>query len=76
VTAEEMAEAIEDLLRAITEDEDGDPTELHGARVRSYRRDGTSTQGAGFVVELNDGSEYRVTVTQSRAVRNDDENMP
>lgn len=66
MTAGEVAEALEDLLRAVVEDQDGDPTELHGARLMSLRRAGRLTQDAGFVVELADGAAYEITVVQTR----------
>lgn len=63
MNAEELAEAIEDLLRAVVEDEEGDETELLGARLTSLRRAGSLTPDAGFVVTLGDGAEFEITVT-------------
>ena len=66
MTADEIAEALEDLLRSLVEDEDGDHTELRGARTKSFRRAGLLTNEACLIVELDDGSEFHVSVTQSR----------
>lgn len=67
MTAEELAEAIEDLLRSLVEDEDGDAEELHGASLASFKRAGLLTSDAGIVITLKDGAEYQVRVIQSRA---------
>lgn len=62
MTAEEIAEAIEDLLRAITEDEESDDTELRGAALCPFRRAGLLITDAGVVITLKDGSEFRISV--------------
>lgn len=66
MNAEDLAEVIEDLLRAVAEDEEGDAEELHGGRLASFRRAGLLTRNEGVVVTLADGSEFQVTVIQSR----------
>lgn len=68
MTIEELVEVIEDLLRSQVEDED-DATELRGAKITSFRRAGVITRDAGFTIELVDGSEYEVTIVQSRSGR-------
>lgn len=73
MTARELAEALADLLRAIVEDEEGDETELRGARLTSLRRAGSLTSDAGFVVELADGAEFEVTVVQARNAHDEDD---
>lgn len=66
---------IEDLLRAVAEDEDGDAEELHGARLASFRRAGLLTRDAGVVITLTNGSEFQISVIQSRiGDRGEDEN--
>jgi hypothetical protein len=59
VTAEELAEVIEDLLRSLAEDEDGDAEELQGATLASFRRPGLLTNDAGVVVTLDDSPSSR-----------------
>lgn len=66
MNAEDLAEVVEDLLRAVAEDEDGDAEELHGARLASFRRAGLLTSDAGVVITLADGSEFQLSVIQSR----------
>jgi len=66
VNAEDVAGVIEDLLRAVVEDEDGDAVELQGALLVSFRRAGLLTRNEGVVITLADGAEFQVTVIQSR----------
>lgn len=66
MTAGELTEVLKDLLRAITEDEEGDETELRGAELASLRRADSLTSDAGFVITLSDGAEFRVTIIQSK----------
>lgn len=67
MTAGELAEVLAELLRSLTEDEEGDATELLGARLTSLRRADSLTSDAGFTVTLGAGAEFRVTIIQSRA---------
>ncbi|MBX3232000.1 MAG: hypothetical protein KIT84_20210 [Labilithrix sp.] len=73
MTADELAEVIEDLIRAVVEDEEGDAEELHGARLSSFRHAGLLTRNAGVVITLADGSEFQISVVQSRISDRDDE---
>lgn len=73
MNAEEMAEVLEDLLRSLADDEDGDAIELQGARLVSFRRAGLLTRDAGVVITLDDGSEFQISVVQSRIGERDDE---
>lgn len=66
MTANELAEALADLLRAVSKNDEDDPTELHDAQIQPFHRAGVMTTDAGFVVELADGAEYKVTIMQSR----------
>lgn len=66
MTADELAEVIEDLLFAVVEDEEGDAEELHGARLVSFARAGLLPNDAGVVVTLGDGSEFQISVIQSK----------
>jgi len=75
MNAEELAQVLEDLIRAVVEDEDGDPTELQGARLVSFARAGLLTNDAGFVVELVDGSEFQISVIQSRSGEHSEEDI-
>lgn len=40
--------------------------DLNGASVRSYQDAGILTSDAGFVLRLDDGTEYQITVVRSR----------
>jgi len=73
VNAEDVAGVIEDLLRAVVEDEDGDAVELQGALLVSFRRAGLLTRDAGVVITLADGAEFQISVVQSRIGERDDE---
>ena len=66
MNAEELAELIEDLVRAVVEDEEGAAEELHGARLASFTRAGLLTRDAGVVITLANGSEFQISVIQSR----------
>lgn len=67
MTAHEIAEVVEDLLRSLAEDQDGDPTELRGATLCSFARADLLTSDAGVVVTLTNGAEYQVSAIKSRA---------
>lgn len=73
MNAEEMVEVLEDLLRSLADDEDGDAVELQGARLVSFRRAGLLTRDAGVVITLADGAELQIAVVQSRIGERDDE---
>ncbi len=73
MNAEDVAGVIEDLLRAVVEDEDGDAVELQGALLVSFRRAGLLMRDAGVVITLADGSEFQISVVQSRIGERDDE---
>ena len=73
MTAQALAEAIEDLLRSLAEDDDGDAEELQGATLASFARAGLLTTDAGVVVTLADGAEFQITVRQSRIGERDQE---
>lgn len=64
---ERIQETLRNLLMGENYDEvieDGD--ELDGLRVRSFEEDGVMTYNKGLVVTLPDGSEYQLTIVQSR----------
>ncbi|HOX27241.1 MAG TPA: hypothetical protein PLL30_16100 [Candidatus Krumholzibacteria bacterium] len=61
----DIARAIHDLLNPdeFTED-DGFLTEIEG--VSTYEEAGVLTQDAGFILRLNDRTEYQITIVRSR----------
>ena len=64
---ERIQETLRNLLMGENYDEvieDGD--ELDGLRVRSFEEDGVMTYNKGLAVTLPDGSEYQLTIVQSR----------
>lgn len=73
MTAEELAEVLEDLLRSVADDDDGDVGEFRGARLASFASSGLLTGAPGVVITLVDGSEFQVTVVQSRSRRLDED---
>lgn len=73
MTAEELAEVIEDLLRSVTEDEAGAAEELCGAQLASFARAGLLTDEAGVVITLADDAEFQVTIVQSRIGNHDED---
>lgn len=76
MNAEDLAEVIEDLLRTVVEDEEGDAEDLHGATLASFARAGLLTGDAGIVITLADGAEFQVSVVQSRIGGHEDEDEP
>lgn len=73
MTADELAETLEDLLRSLAEDEEGDAEELHGATLASFERVGLLTSNAGVVITLANGSEFQISVVQSRIGDHDED---
>ena len=66
-TEDDMAQAIEDALRAADEraqDEDGDEETIRS--IVTFADAGVLTSNSGLVVRLADGSEYQITVVRSR----------
>ena len=57
-----------DLLVLIYEEAD-EVFNNQALRVRTYRELGMLTNDAGFVVTMKDGSEFQVTIVQSRQAR-------
>jgi hypothetical protein len=58
------------LMELIESNRDFAPTLNHKIRrVRTYEEVGVLTRDAGVVVELNDGSEFQITVVRSRRPR-------
>ena len=55
-----------DLLRSLVEDEDGDHRACAAREPKSFPPRRPSHEQAGLIVELDDGSEFHVSVTQSR----------
>ena len=74
VNAHTVAEAISELVSELTymDAEDvaatfsADVAGLMGATVSTYAEGGYLTRDAGFVVRMEDGSEYQITVIRSR----------
>ncbi len=63
MTAEMLAELLEDLFNAQVDDE---PAVLGGAQTRSFGETDVLTGNAGFVVTLPDGSAFEITVVKSK----------
>ena len=66
-TEDDMAQAIEDALRAADEraqDEDGDEETIRS--IVTFADAGVLTSNSGLVVRMVDGSEYQITVVRSR----------
>lgn len=72
MNAEELAEVVEDLLRGVAEEEEGDAEGLHGPRLASFRRAGLLTRDAVVVITLANGAEFQISVIQSRIGDRDD----
>lgn len=74
ITESIVATTLAQLLEATKESMDArDPLDHHGEalasslrRIRTYEEAGMLTRDTGFVVYLDDGSEYQVTVLQRR----------
>ncbi len=64
MTAEEFAAALEDTLDNL--DSDLDLLALELKRTRSFDAAGLLTRDEGLIVTMKDGSEFQVTVLQSR----------
>lgn len=73
-TAQTVAASLSELVSELTylDAEDvaavfsADVSGLIGSTVSSYEEAGVLTRDAGFVVHLEDGSEYQITVVKSR----------
>ncbi len=63
MTAEMLAELLEDLFNAQVDDE---PADLDGAQTRSFGETDVLTGNAGFVVTLSDGSAFEITIVKSK----------
>ncbi|MBI3201584.1 MAG: hypothetical protein HYZ29_08580 [Myxococcales bacterium] len=64
-----LSEILVDLLdgHVVELDDAGLPADdLAGSAVETFRDAGMLTDDAGFVVTLRDGSEFQITVVQSR----------
>jgi hypothetical protein len=64
-----MDEQIQECLRNLLQGEayeDVITDELEDLRVRSFEEDGVLTNDKGLVITLADGSEYQLTIVQSR----------
>ena len=64
--ATQLAEAIEDLLNNDLSDSEGDVLGGEVRRTSSFESALVLTSNVGLVVRMNDGSEFQVTVIQSR----------
>jgi hypothetical protein len=64
MTEERFAEALHDAIREAGLDDDTDLCAV--ADVRGFADAGVMTGNVGLVVQLDDGSEWQVTVIQSR----------
>ncbi len=65
-------ESFADALREVLAETDGASEALSQTTIRridSFEDVGMLTNNAGLVVTLNDGSEYQLTVVQSRMAR-------
>lgn len=73
-TAQTVAASLSELVSELTylDAEDvaatfsGEVAGLMGSTVRSYEEAGVLTRDAGFIVSMEDGSEYQITVVRSR----------
>ncbi len=64
-----MNEQIQECLRLLLQGEaweDVIPDELEDLRVRSFAECGVMTYDKGLVITLADGSEYQLTIVESR----------
>ena len=64
-----MDEQIQECLRSLLQGEtweDAIPYKLEDLRVRSFEECGVMTHNKGLVITLADGSEYQLTIVQSR----------
>jgi len=64
-----MDERIQECLRNLLQGEaweDAIPDDLEDLRVRSFEECGVMTYDKGLVITLADGSEYQLTIVQSR----------
>ena len=64
-----MDEQLQECLRSLLQGEaweDAIPDELEDFRVCSFAEDGVLTCNKGLVITLSDGSEYQLTIVQSR----------
>lgn len=68
--AESLSELVSELTYLDAEDVaatfSAEVSGFIGATVSSYKQRGVLTRDAGFVITLEDGSEYQVTVVRSR----------
>jgi hypothetical protein len=71
MNAARLADVIKELIDAYVDcgaEALGEPA-LQGATVGTFANAGVLTDGAGLVVTLHDGLEFRVTVVQSKGAR-------
>jgi len=64
----QMREILGDLL-----DDGGDFTELERSKTSSFAQAGLLTHDEGVVVKMGDGSEFQITVVQSKLGKEDEE---
>ena len=65
------AEQVATLLGYASESEDSELAEYTACNPRSFAEEGVLTNNAGFVIRLQDGSEFQVTVVQSCPTHSD-----
>ena len=68
MNSDQLADHLQFLLEQSAEGDTGDFCDetMEGCRTTSYRDAGVLTMDKGFVLHMEDGSEYQVTVIQSR----------
>ena len=64
VTEDTMQEGLMELIAEASDDSFGIGWE--GARVRTFENAGIMTYNKGLVIQLPDGSEFQLTIVQSR----------
>jgi len=57
---------VQDGLMALLMGEGIDCTMLDGVRVRTFEDEGVMTYDKGLVIHTEDGSEFQITIVQSR----------
>jgi hypothetical protein len=71
MNAARLADVIKELIESFDDcgaDALGEPA-MDGANVDTFAEAGVPTTDAGLVVTLHDGTEFQVTVVQSRSAR-------
>lgn len=57
---------VQDSLMALLWGESLDSTMLEGVKARTFENDGVMTHDIGLVLHTADGSEFQITIVQSR----------